>query len=365
MPPRRQNPPRRRTPYSARSCFQRNRSGSRCHREKNGGDVPDTQSDPAPTAAKACPRPRGSGSRSSTSSVPALIRATSARSSLVTQRYLPASSPASPPPAAMSTRRHEVVRAEIEARKGLVILVRYEDIRADHLHLSRIPAHRDHVDNVVRRRVDLDERVGGRRGVSGIARRDKGSNCDDRGDSDEGGGQQLTSATSRRGSWRFRADGLERRVLIEDRLLDLAQRGTRLESELVAEDIAAIAVDSSASAWRPLRYSAVISCPRSRSRNGCAATRSRRSATSSSAMPSATSASNRSSRAPRRSSSRPRAISRSANARTRTRQAARPAKYQSLVQTLGRAAWIISEELTTVQREAREAASIDAVDVDA
>ena len=57
-----------------------------------------------------------------------------------------------------------------------------------------------------------------------------------------------------------RGDGgrVERRVVAQDRPLELTQRRTRLEPVLVAQQRAELAIAASASTWRPARYSASI-----------------------------------------------------------------------------------------------------------
>ena len=67
---------------------------------------------------------------------------------------------------------------------------------------------------------------------------------------------------------------VERGIVIEDRHLQSVQLGAEVDPELLRERDRALEIERSASAWRPLRYSASASCARSTSRNGWAITAS-------------------------------------------------------------------------------------------
>ena len=94
------------------------------------------------------------------------------------------------------------------------------------------------------------------------------------------------SRTARRGGAGGRRRRLERRVVLEDRPLEPAQRRPGLEAQLARPARACRhGGPRSASAWRPERYSASISCARRRSRSGSCATAASSSAISSAWRP--------------------------------------------------------------------------------
>ena len=123
-----------------------------------------------------------------------------------------------------------------------------------------------------------------------------------------GTSRPASSALATSSKWSSRRLRARRRLevdlLAQDRGVQLLELRARVDAELRRRARAAPRWKaSSASACRPARYSASISCPRSRSRSGCSATSVSSSPTSSGVRPASRSASSRSSSAASRSSS--------------------------------------------------------------